>query len=147
MPMGTGGAAIRKATKTLTFTGASGFGAASSSATVFTITGEVYIHALIPFCTTGLGEAAPTATSSLGTTQQLTRFIGNTNSVDIDANEFWVSTTPTLGSIDLDTAMQGVLISEDEIVVRNLTQNTNAGVIEFTVFWEPVSADGTLVAA
>lgn len=147
MPMGTGGSVLHTAYKTLTFTGASGAGQAGTSATIFTITGEVYIHALIAFCTTNLGEAAATATSSLGTTQQLTRFIGNTNSVDIDANEFWVSTTPTLGSIDLPDAMQSVIISEDEIVVRNLTQNTNAGVIEFTVKWEPISTDGSLVAA
>lgn len=134
--------------KTVTFTGAAGAGAAGTVVTVYTVTGEVLIHALMSKCTTNLGEAAPTATVSLGTVNQVTRFIGNTNSVDIDQNEAWVSTTPTAGSIDLPDAMQSVIIvNGDDIVINPLTQNTNAGVLEFTVFWEPISTDGALVAA
>ena len=139
---------IQTTRKTLTFTGASGFGAVNTSATVYTVTGDVLLHALICKCTTNLSESGATATVSLGTVGQLTRFIGNTNSVDIDADEAWVRATPTPGSIDLPDAMQSVLIvSGDDIVVRCLTQGTTAGVLEFTVFWEPVSAGATLVAA
>lgn len=139
---------IRKARKTVTFTGGAGAGVAGGTVTVFTVSGDVYLHAIIAKCTSNLGEAAPTAVVSLGTVNQVTRFVAATNSVDIDANEAWVSGTPTLGSIDLPDAMQSVLIvNGDDIIVNCSTQNTNAGVIDFTVFWEPVSTDGNLVAA
>ena len=134
---------IRTARKTLTFTGAANLGAVDTNATIFTITGEVYIHAIIPVCSTDLTGA--TSTVQLGTTQQLTRFIGVTTATDIDAGEFWVSTTPTVGAIDLPDALQSVVISEDEILVRSVTAGTASGVLEFTVYWEPVSTDGTLV--
>ncbi len=147
--LGTGIAStIQTGRKSLTFTGAANLGAVNTSASVFTVTGDVLVHALIAKCSTLLTESGATATVSLGTVTQLTRFIGNTNSVDIDADEAWVSTTPTAGSIDLPDAMQSVVIvSGDDIVVRCLTQGTTGGVLEFTCFWEPISAGATLVAA
>jgi len=142
------GTAIKITRKTITFDGTAGLGAAGTAVSVFTVGGEVYLHALMCMCTTNLGEALATATVSLGTVTQVTRFIGATNSVDIDANEAWVSTTPTAGSIDLPDAMQSVfIVNGDDIIINPLVQNTNAGVLEFTVFWEPVSTDGALVAA
>lgn len=139
---------LQVARKSLTFTGAAGFGAAGTACNVFTVTGDVLIHAIIPKCTTLLTEAVAGATVSLGTASQVARFIAATNSVDIDANEVWVSTTPTAGSIDLPDALQSVVIvNGDDIIVQPATQNTNGGVIAFVVFWEAVSVDGSVVAA
>ena len=77
-----------------------------------------------------------------------TRFIGNTTSTEVDADEAWVSPTPTAGSIDLPDAMQSVVIvSGDDITIRCLTGTTDSGAIQFVCFWEPVSAGATLVAA
>ena len=141
-------AKIRTTYKTVTLTGAAGLGATGTNVVIYTVTGEVYLHALICFCTTGLDEAMATAVVTLGTVTQVSRFIGNTNSVDINTNEAWVSTTPTAGSIDLPDAMQSVIVvNGDDIVVVPTVQNTNAGVLEFTVYWEPISTDGNLVAA
>lgn len=140
------GSRIRTTRKTVTFTGGAGAGAAGGTVTVFTVTGDVYLHTLTAKCTTNLGEAGATATVALGTVNQATRFIAATNSVDIDANEWWVSTTPTAYSIDLPDAMQSVIIgSGDDIVITCATQNTSSGVLEFVCNWESLSTDGTLV--
>ncbi len=139
---------ILTARKTLTLTGGAALGVKDTAVPVFTVTGEVFVHALIAFCTTNLTEGGATATISLGTVSQVTRFIGLMNSVDLDANEAWVSTTPTAGSIDLPDAMQAVIVvNGDDIIVDPLTQDTTGGVIDFTCFWEPISTDGVLVRA
>lgn len=139
---------IQVARKTFTFTGASGFGLAAADCVLFTVTGDVYIHAIIPKCTTLLTESGATATLSLGTATQVARFVAATNAVEIDADELWFSTTPTAGSLDLPDAMQSVVIaSGDDIVARPAVTNVTGGVIEFTCLWEAVSTDGTLVAA
>ena len=141
----TPGSRIRTTRKTVTLDGTAGAGAVGT-VTVFTVTGDVYLHTLTAKCSTNLGEALATATVTLGTVNQPTRFIASVNSVDIDANEWWVSTTPTAYSIDLPDAMQSVIIgSGDDIIITCGTQATNAGVIEFVCNWEALSTDGTLV--
>lgn len=129
--------------KTITFTGSSGAGLKNTAVVVFTATGQVLLHALSTYCTTLLGEAAGTATISLGTTNQVTRFIANTNSVDLNQDEWWVTTTPTTGSIDMPDGLQSVLISEN-IIINPLTQNTNSGVLVCYAIYEALSSDGKL---
>ncbi len=138
---------IRRTPKSLTFTGAAGVGAVGS-VTLYTVTGDVWLHGLIIKCTTNLTEAGATATMALGTVNQTSRFIAATNAVDIDANELWVSTTPTPYSLDLPDAMQAVIIVQgDDIIITVGAQNVNGGVIECVALWEPISTDGSLVAA
>lgn len=134
---------IRTNRKTITFTGGAGAGLAGSPITVFTVTGQIYIHGITAFCTTLLTESGATATVSLGTTNQVSRFVSSTNSVDIDANEWWVTTTPTVGSIDLPDALQSVLVSEN-IIINPLVTNTTAGVLEIVLVWEPISQNGSV---
>jgi hypothetical protein len=69
--------------------------------------------------------------------------VGATDSVDIDANKWWVTTTPTTGSIDLPDALQSVIVSED-IIVNPVTQDTDAGVIVFDCLYESLTNDGAL---
>lgn len=132
--------------KTVTFTGAAGAGATGTAVSVFTVTGEVLVVALVPFCTTNLGEAAPTAVVSLGVTGSTALFIANTNSVDIDANEFWIDATPDANGIALPAALKDIVIT-DNIIVTPATQNTNAGVIRFDLIYMPLSTNGLVVAA
>ena len=132
--------------KTITFTGAAGFGAPGTAVALFTVTGEVLVVALVPFCTTNLLEAAPTATVALGVTGSTALFIAATNSVEIDANEFWVDTTPDANGIALPAALKDIVIT-DNVVLTPATQNTNAGVIRFDLVYIPLSTDGSVVAA
>ena len=132
--------------KTVTFTGAAGAGATGTPVSVFTVTGEVLVVALVPFCTTLLTEASATAVISLGVTGSTALFIANTNSVDIDANEFWLDTTPDPAGIALPAALKDIVITAD-IIVTPATQNTNGGVVRFDLVYIPLSADGAVVAA
>lgn len=137
------GQPIKTARATVTFDGTAGAGATGTAVTVFTTTGEVEIISLVPYCTTLLTEAAPTATVALGVTGSTALFVAATTSTDIDANEFWVDTAPDANGIALPAALQNIVIT-DNIIVTPATQNTTAGVIEFTARYIPISTDGAL---
>jgi len=121
-------------------------GQAGTNASVFTVTGEVLVAYLVPFCTTLLTEALAGATVSLGVTGATALFIAATNSVDIDANEFWVDTAPDANGVALPAALKEIIITDD-VVVAAAVNNTNAGVIRFDCYWLPLSSDGNVVAA
>ena len=139
----TGPVTPRKATKTLTFTGAANLGQAATNATLFTVTGEILVLYLTPFCTVNLGEAAPTATVSLGVTGSTALFIAATNSVNIDANTFWVDTAPDANGVAIPAALKDIIVT-DNILVACAAQNTNAGAIRFDLLWLPLSSDAAV---
>lgn len=129
--------------KSVTFDGTAGAGATGTPVAFFTVTGEVLVVALVPFCTSNLGEAAPTATLALGVTGSTSLFIAATNSVDIDANEFWVDTAPDPNGIALPAALKDIVIT-DNIIATPAAQNTNAGTLRITCIYIPLSADGNV---
>ena len=129
--------------KTITYTGGAGAGVAGGTTTVFTVTGEVLVVALVPYCTVNLGESGATATISLGVTSSAALFIANTNSVDIDAGEFWVDTTPDANGVAVPSALKDIAIT-DNIITTHGTTNTNAGAIRFNLWWLPLSADANV---
>lgn len=133
---------LRKAQKTVTFTGGAGAGAVGT-VTCFTVTGEILVVALSTYCSTNLTEAGATATLTLGVTSSATLFIGSTNSTDIDAGEFWVSTTPTANGIALPAPMKDIVIT-DNVILTCGTQATNAGVLRLDMYWMPLSSDAAV---
>ena len=144
--LGTG--VSRVATKTITFTGASGLGLHGTATTCFTITGGVVVVQYI--CgrvTTNLTGAS--ATLTLGTTQQTTRFIGTTTATGlVTTAELWLSTTPTAGSLAIPAA--DVNIATDENIIcssTHATEDVASGVLEIDVRWMPLTPGATLVAA
>ena len=137
------GSKIKTIQKSITFTGASGLGLAGTAVPLATVTGRVIIHGMLPYCTNNLTEAQATAQISLGTTTQVTRFIGNTNSTAINTDEWWLTTTPTAGSLDLPDAMQMVICSEN-LIINPITQNTNGGTLVIDILWEPITSNGAV---
>lgn len=142
----------KTARKTITFTGAAGAGAAASNVVVFTVTGRILVHAITAFCTTSLTEAAPTATMTLGTVTNTSRFLATPTGgvVALDTNEWWVTgAAPVAGSIDLTTASAGatdqaaVVVSEN-VVLLPAVQNIDGGVLEVYMIWEPLSSGATV---
>jgi len=131
--------------KTITFTGAANLGAVGA-VPLFTITGEVLVLSIFGICTADLTEAAPTATLALGVTGSTALFIGATTATTIDTGEIWVSTTPTAAGIALPAACQNVAIAAN-IIGTVASQAVDAGAIELTVWYRPLSEDGALVAA
>ena len=133
--------------KTATFTGAAGLGAAGDF-DLFDVTGEIYVVAIIAFCTTLLVENGATATMSLGTTNKVAQFIAASEPEDIDANEFWTALDPAAGAILLPTIMRDTLVqATDDILLTIANDDVNSGVIEFTLQWRPISADGAVAVA
>lgn len=132
--------------KTITFDGTAGLGLAGTAVPIFTVTGEVLVVALVPFCTTLLTESGATATLALGVTGSTALFIAATNSVDIDANEFWVDTTPDANGIALPAALKDIVIT-DNIIATPAVTNTATGVIRFDLVYIPLSTDGAVVAS
>lgn len=145
MPLNNTLRASRFTTKTITFTGAANLGAVGA-VPLFTVTGEVLIERLVPFCTTLLTEAAPTATLALGVTGSTALFIAATTATAIDADEFWVDTAPDPNGIALPAALKDIVIT-DNIIGTVAAQAVNSGVIRFDVYWTPLSSDGNVVAA
>lgn len=140
--------------KTITFTGAAGAGEAGTAVTVFTISGRVLVERITAFCTTLLTESGATATVSLGTAGDVDKFIIVTNAVDIDANEWWFTATPTsqVGSLltpaiadPTTVGNQGMpTATAQTIIVNPLVTNVTGGVIVFDVWYEPITAGATL---
>ena len=130
------------ATVTITFTGAAGLGAVGA-VPMFTVTGEVLIERIVPFCTTLLTEAAATATLALGVTNQTSLFINATTATGIDADEFWVDTGPDASGVALPAACKDIVITAN-IIGTVAAQNIDSGVLRVDVWWRPLSSDGNV---
>ena len=149
MPIRGANPLVRAPDKTITFTGAANFGQAGTSVTVYTITGRVLIvYFPPPFCTTNLGEAAPTATVALTVPSIAGLWMGATSSVNIDQDEWWDATAD--GSIVAGAgkelqAANGINAISENIVIVCATQNTNAGVLVFQgLHYIPLTEGATL---
>ena len=138
--------------KTITLTGAAALGLAGTVVPVFTVVGRVWVQLITAFCTTNLGEAVATATLSLGVTSDVDKFIAVTNSIDIDANDWWTQAAPAeVGAANAlkattsptAAAQMDVLVSEN-IILNPLVQNTNAGVLVIDIWYHPITDDGAV---
>ena len=135
---------VRFNTASITFTGAAGLGAVGT-ASLFTVTGEVMLIYVVPFCTTLLGSAgAPTI--SLGVTGDVDLLIPATTALNIDTDEFWFSTTPTANGALLPASLQSESIT-DNILADILVASITRGTIRVDVYWLPLSSNGLVVAA
>lgn len=135
-----------KATKSITFA-AGTTGLAGAQTDIFTVTGEVEIVSIVPFCTTLLEESAATPTLSLGVAGSVALFVAATDAVDIDADEFWVDTDPDAYGVAIPALCKNVAITANVVCKVAGTNNISAGVIRFDVYWRPLSSDGKVVAA
>lgn len=132
--------------KTITYT-AGGTGAAGIETDIFTVTGEAIVIAIVPFCTTSLTESAGTPDLALGVNNDTNLFIAATTATAIDANDFWVDASPTeVGGVALPAALKDIVITDNISCVVGGTNNIDAGVIDFTVYWLPISSNGNVVA-
>lgn len=127
--------------KTKTYTGATDLGAMGAS-TLFTVTGIVRVR-LFARCTTNMAGA--TATNEVGTALLTTGLIALTTMTNLAANELWHDATPD-SSLELETVSTIKVISQN-IIETVRTAAISAGVIEYNLLWQPVSADGTVIAA
>lgn len=127
----------RHLVKTLTFDGTS-VGDVGTD-TIATCTGRVLITHLSAFCSTGLAGA--TATIELGVAGNTAALIAQATATDIIANEFWNDATPT--DLLVASAITDQLVASS-IILTTATAAVSAGVLEFSMFWLPLSINGNL---
>ena len=131
----------------ITFT-AGGTGAQGTATALFTVTGEVIIVYLVPFCTTNLTESVGTPTLELGVVGNTAILLGATTATAIDAGKFWLDTSPAeVGAIAIAGTLTDIAATANIQCLVDGTNNISAGVIEFNLYWRPLSADGLVVPA
>ena len=136
---------LRRNTATKTYTGGASLGQTGTNATIFTVTGEILVAYLVPFCTVNLGESGASSNLSLGVTNSTALFIASTAALDIDAGDLWVDATPTeVGGVALPATLKDVVITDNILTAHTGVGNTNAGAIRFDLYWLPLSADAAV---
>lgn len=128
--------------KTFTFTGLTLAGLVNENCTFFTVTGEVLIDRLVPYCTVDLASA-DAATITLGITGSTSLFLGATTATTLDVGDFWVNTTPVAAGVALPAAFQNIIITAD-ILGAVATGTISSGAVRFDVIWTPLSPDASL---
>ena len=134
--------------KTITYTsGGSNPGQNGVETDIFTVTGEVIVVAVTPYCTTLLGESAGTPTLEFGVNNDTNLFVAATTATDIDSNDFWFDATPAeVGGMAIPAALKDIAITDHISCTVGGTNHISSGVIEYTVYWLPISEDGNVVA-
>ena len=112
---------------------------------VFTVTGEVLIATIVPFCTVDLVSAGG-GTVALGVTGNTGLFIAATTATAIDANYFWVDTAPDANGVAVPAGLKDVVVTDD-VIMTIATGAVTAGAIRVDVYWLPLSSNGDVVAA
>lgn len=137
-----GGGLPFRSSKTRTFTGASGLGAAGTT-TLFTVTGAVAVR-IIGLCTEDLVGAATLEVGISGNTAGLLAQIADATT--LDAGESYLDATPaTLEAADLSS---GFIISNGQDIIETIgSTNITDGTLTYVAMWRPLSDDGNLVAA
>lgn len=116
---------------------------AASAKTIFTVTGTVRVR-LFAKCITDITSGGA-ATIEVGTAITTAGILAQTTATSIDAGELWHDATPD-ASVELDTVAPVKIVTQDikELIA---TTTVTGGSMEYSLLWQPVSADGNVVAA
>ena len=143
----TGNLSVQRASNSITYANP-GTGAAGTATAIFTVTGEVIVVSLVPFCTTTLTETAGTPTLALGVVGNTAILLGATTAAAIDAGKFWLDTTPAeVGAVPIPAALIDIAVTANIQCLVGGTNNIDAGVIRYDLLWKPLSSDGLVVPA
>ncbi|KKN69032.1 hypothetical protein LCGC14_0445040 [marine sediment metagenome] len=123
-------------------------GANAAATAIFTVTGDVFVVRLVPFCTTSLEESAGTPSLALGVVGNTAIFLAATTATAIDGGKFWLDTTPAeVGAVAVPAALKDIAVTANIQCLVGGTNNISAGVIRYDVYWRPLSSDGLIVPA
>lgn len=116
------------------------FDGTGNPTTLFEVTGAV-LAVIFGVCSVDLTGAS--ATLAVGVANNTAALIAQTTATDIDAGEIWRDATPAVGAETLNDP----LVVVDDIIETVGTANITAGAIRYYCLWQPISADGNVVAA
>lgn len=136
--------------KTMTFAGATpndpgDFDGSGNPATLFTITGHVFVQ-LIGIVRTSLVSTDNLSVFSLGVAGGATGFLGETtvDGTNFVADQIISSDAASLALISLANSYTGL---SKNIIQTIADKNITSGVIDYYCLWVPLSADGKVEAA
>ena len=134
-------------TKSITYAaGTTGLGGAATA--IFTVTGEILIVSLVPFCVTSLDESVGTPSLELGVVGNTDILLGATTATAIDSGKFWLDTTPAeVGAFAVPAALKDIAVTANIQCLVGGSNNISAGVIRYDIYWRPLSSDGLVAAA
>lgn len=116
--------------------------------TLFTVTGEVLIEAILGYVSqAGTADAGTgTVTATLGVTGSVSLFIGSMDWILLLINTFYVDATPDANGIALPAAMKDIVITDNILLTVSSSGSKlpTAGIIRFDVLWRPLSANGNI---
>jgi hypothetical protein len=120
---------------------------AQAAYTVFTVTGEVLIHAIFGICEDAFTSGGA-ATIELGVSGNTAVFVAQTTATDLIANEIWHDATPTttVEQIDL-TGLSFVVSNGQDVDFLVGAADLTAGKVNLYCIWSPLSAGASIVAA
>jgi len=118
----------------------------AADVSLFTVTGAVIVK-IIPVCTTDV-ESAGGATVALGVTGDLDAMISVTDCTLLEADELWIDQTPTTNIEPLDSVREYMIAGGKDIILDVETaKQVDSGVLEFYLWWAPISTNGKVVVA
>lgn len=148
-PGGVGRGSFNHVRKSITFTGAAGFGLAADVITLFTLTGSIWVRAIIPICTVTLTQNLGTPTLSMGRTAVVAELIAATTATAITStNNIWQDATPTPGYEVQAAALKDFIYASnaaDIILKVGGTNNINGGTLVVDVWYDAIT-DGAGLA-
>ena len=127
----------KRVIKTSTFANTTG------APVIFTVTGDVLVR-VMAVCQTSLTSAGA-CNAELGIAGATDTILATTDVTAIDADEIWHDATPD-ADIEAASVIKEFLIAGGADIILTLSAQIDAGVIAFTCWWTPVSADGNVVA-
>ena len=114
-----------------------------SAKTIFTVTGTVRVR-LFATVVTALTSGG-SSTIEVGTTINTAGIIAQTTSTNLIAGEIYHDATPD-SSVELETVVPTKIVTES-IKEKITTATVTGGAMVYSLLWQPVSADGNVVAA
>lgn len=123
---------------------AAGSTGAASAKTIFTVTGVVRVKIIAKVTQTLTSGGTPTI--QVGTTITGAGLLAQVaNATTMATGELWHDGTVD-ASVELDTVMPAKIVSQNIIETIGTTTITG-GSLEYILLWQPLSSDGTVVAA
>lgn len=111
---------------------------------VFTVTGDVLVR-IIAICKTNMASAIG-CNAELGITGDTDTILATTDITTMAAGEIWHDATSD-ADIEAASVIKEFLISTGADIILTLSAQADSGVMQYTCWWTPVSADGNVVAA
>ena len=138
------------ATKTVAFTGAAGNGAVGTVA-LFTTTGQVDIDPLPVYCSEDLVGAATLDWGVVGNADKINQILviaaQFADATTFDAGDWWGNNGNTTATVAIERSGSARGVISANVILTIGANAVTDGTLVFYIWWRPLSAGATLVAA